>query len=134
MVQRHRVTPRGLAPLLISLVLLMQPLWTLPAQETQSGEQEMVPLATCLEELKKLETLSDELLTKQSADFETRLRQAVLEASADTARPLLVEIAGLRAERDYYKRFRWLYTLIGLSAGVAAGAILTGILTTPLPP
>lgn len=113
--------------LLVLVVCLMVLLSPLLAQEKQSSEEPMVPLALCEKELRALETKSIEQLTKLSTDFEVRLREAVTGAAADTARPLMVEIAGLKAERDYWQKEAVRRGRVGcVVAGVLGGLTFAG--------
>lgn len=100
--------------LLVLLALATATCSPLPAQEAQSSQPLMVPLSLCEEQLTLLEqTAQQELaqqesewqarLTRLASDYEQRLRRAVEAAAADTARPLMVELAGVRAERDSWK-------------------------------
>ena len=112
-----------------------------PTSMEPSSELQMVPLESCLRELMQLEKTAQqqltqldqqwqERLTRLASDYEARLRDVAVEAAAEAARPLLVELAGTRAERDairaeldrYRTRTRW----YGAAAIVAIIVVLIG--------
>ena len=96
------------------------------AQQAQSPPPLMVPLSLCEERLTLLEQKSLEQLTKVENDFAERLRLAVEAGAADTARPLLVDIAGLKAARDSAlgslkvarQRLTWVPVVMGVVGAV----------------
>jgi len=124
---------RVLLQLAIWPVLLLATCSPLPAEQLvpispePSSVEPMLPLRICEEELTKLEQKSIAQLTQQESDFAARLRVAVTEAAADAARPLLVELAGVRAERDAWARqvraARW----IGV-CGFGFGVVTCGLM------
>jgi len=129
----------------VLLVCLTLASWTLPAQEQPSQPQQMVPLQTCLDELTALEAKCTEQLTQLENDCAERLRQACEQAAADALRPALVELAGVRAERDVYRsvmeteRYRkgvWRAVAVGGIIGTVGFGALTvvALLLQPLPP
>ena len=96
-----------------------------PSSEPQTEcEKALTELEqTCLDELTRLESEYDARLMQQGLDCEAAIRKA----AADVAKPLLVEIAGLRAERNAAARQRVWWGLGGIGVGLVAG-ILIGIL------
>lgn len=76
--------------LLCLLVLAVRTCSPVPA------EQLMVPLERCEAELTLQEQKFQQILTQLENDFAERL----LTTAAETAKPLLIQIAGVRAERD----------------------------------
>ena len=103
-----------------------------PTSPESSSESLTVPLQTCLDELTALEQSCQEKLKQLASDYEEQLRRAVERAAAEAARPLLIEIAGLRAERDAWKRAaaeakgRTLFAVVlAALAGGLLGAILS---------
>lgn len=60
------------------------------------AEQLMVPLERCEAELTLQEQKFQQILTRLETDCAERL----LTTAAETARPLLIQLAGVRAERD----------------------------------
>lgn len=110
----------------------------LPAQEPQSSQPLMVPLSLCEEQLTLLEQKAQQELTQLDSEWQSRLlrlesdcyqelRKAVEKAAADTARPLLVELAGVREERDSWKESVVNARLTGF-AGWLFGAACLGLL------
>ena len=127
--------------LVVLLVCLMRTCSPLPAQETLSSEQPMVPLQTCLDELTLFETLAHEQVTQLTTLFQEqvtklenayaeRVRTVAVEAAAGAARPLLVELAGVKAEGAVYKRMllRWQAGGWAGMGGSAALAVLATVL------
>lgn len=109
------------------LACLMLILFVTPALEAQSSEQQ----TECEKALTELEQTCVDELTKLSNEYEERLRQleqdcaaAIQTAVAETAKPLLVEIAGLKAER----RQRIWWGVGGLGVGIVAGVLVTLLL------
>lgn len=128
--------------LLVLLALATATCSPLPAQEAQSSQPLMVPLSLCEEQLTLLEqTAQQELaqqesewqarLTRLASDYEQRLRRAVEAAAADTARPLMVELAGVRAERDSWKA-AVVNARVTSFAGWLFGAACLGLLVVSL--
>jgi len=123
--------------LMCSPLLAEQPA---PTSQAPSDGSQMVPLETCLSELTKLEQTAreqvaeltkryDERLTRLATDYETRLREAVVQAAAEAAKPLLAELAAAKAERDVavanYHAARTRGTVAWVLSGIL-GALLAG--------
>lgn len=110
--------------LLVLTLCLIATCSPLPAQNEPSTPQLMVPLENCERELLALDALHQQQLEELSTDSEKRLAKACEAAAADAVRPLLADIAGLRAERDSWRRIagrRVFFIVAGVFAGVLAG-------------
>jgi len=117
----------------VLLLLMFSPLPVRPAEVTSpesSPPSATVPLQTCLDELMRLEQKSIEQVTRLESDFAERLRLAVTVAAAEAVKPVLVELAGVTAERDAYRRvvLRWQIAAVGVGVGAAALGFLFGVL------
>lgn len=146
MLRRRWETPRVLLRLGIWPMILLatcSPLPAEPAEATSPAVSErplMVPLSLCEEQLTLLEQQSLEQLKRLENDCAKRLREAVQKAAADTARPLLVALAGASAERDEERLWKGRWRAIALGSGaVALGmaglvVLLTALLVTPQAP
>ena len=91
------------------------------------AEQLMVPLERCEAEL----TLLEQKCLEQLTQLENDCAQRLLTTAAETARPLLIQIAGLKAERDValqaakVARGRvWWVSAVSLVAGVLLGLLI----------
>lgn len=111
--------------LLVLLVCLIGTCSPLPAQQTPLTSEPMVPLRICEEELTLLEQKSLAQVTKLEADFVARLRTAVEGAAADAVRPLLADLAGVRAERDVWKSQARNGVVMGIAGWAFGVACLT---------
>lgn len=108
-----------LLPLLLvtcSPLPAQQPEATLPAQ---SSESQMVPLQAALDAVTSVEQACTLRLTQLETHYEALLLTTAEEAAAAAARPLLVELAGVRAERDSYRA-----SLRGWRIGAVVGGIV----------
>jgi len=89
---------------------------------------QMVPLETCLEQVTLVEQESLRRLTLLEGAFAERLRLACEESAAVTARPLLVDISALKAERAVLVRQRNVSRCVaGVAAIVAVAAVVWGL-------
>lgn len=114
-----------------SMVCLMLMLSTVPMLQSQPNESPTMLVSECekalnelkqtsLDELTKLESEYDLQLKKLGDEYAKALSVATVAAVAEASRPLLVEIAGLKAQRN--QRIWW--GLCGVGIGLLAGLIV----------
>lgn len=133
----------------LSLICLLVTCWTAPAlqlariSEEPSSGSPLMPRSECerllseleetaIEAVTQLETEYDERLQKLGDEHEAILRQATEKAAAEAVKPLLVELAGSRAEVQALRVSRLRTGVIAGAIGLVVGALLGGILTAQL--
>lgn len=118
-----RRRPRCASVWMPCLMMLFLPMLA-GAQESTSPAPSsaplMVPLETALEELTTLKLECLRQLDKQKSDSELRLYEATQRAAAEAVKAVMVELAGVEAERDSARRVlrKWQVGTVG--AGVVA--------------
>jgi len=135
-----RWMPRGQRRLLLWLPLLLLTCSPLPAQLPEPTSPEPSPLHLTEAEIVSIlgpgECYSaPEIATivlELQAEARAEIAATSAEAAAEAARPLLVELAGVRAERDAARlvvcRWRWGAVgagVVGVLAGILAGLLLS---------
>ena len=114
-----------------SMVCLMLMLSTVPMLQSQPNESPTMLVSECEKALNELEQTSLDELTKLESEYDLQLKKlgdeyakalsvATVAAVAEASRPLLVEIAGLKAQRN--QRIWW--GLGGVGIGLLAGLIV----------
>jgi hypothetical protein len=104
-----------------------------PTMPRSECEQLLTELETiCIETVTQLESEYDERLKSVGEEHEAILRQATEQAAAEAVKPLLVELAGSRAEVQALRLSRLRTGVIAGAIGLVVGALLGGILTAQL--
>lgn len=85
-----------------------------------SSEPLMVPLETCLNELTTLKLVSLRELEKLKTDFALKLYESTQKAAAEAVKAVMVELAGVEAERDAARRVLRQWQVGAVGAGVVA--------------
>jgi len=131
-----------------SLTLCLIAMWLLSSttpvmSEPLVSESEMMPRSECEETLTEMWlSFEDELMQREreeeasmrrrSAACEERVKAAAAEGAqagaAEAARPLLVEIAGLKAECDILRRRLVPVVVGGILTGIVAGFVIGVVL------
>jgi len=109
--------------LLICLMLTCWPMLASGQEQTspvKSKESLMIPLETALEELTTLKLECLRQLDKQKSDSDLRLYEATQKAASEAVKAVMVELAGVEAERDAARRVLRAWQVGTVGAGVVA--------------
>ena len=123
---------RRSARLLLCVTCLLLPCWTVQASEPEPTSPEPSLLKLTEEEIVSIlgpeESYSvPEIATiviELQAEARAEIKATAVEAAAAAARPMLVTIAGLEAERDSLARSRLAWALIAAALAVVAGVAI----------